>query len=129
MTRTRRCLNCITPPYILEKLLESGERDISRAALNTLVTTAQLRGERSARAAFIGLAAAPANGRRTIFDCRNSRVLSLAVLTRSESDPPVDDALVNRGLDGIGATRDFYREVFDRNSVDGRGMRLQALLH
>jgi Zn-dependent metalloprotease len=129
MTQTRRCLNCITPPYILIKLLESGEEDIRQAALNTLISTAQLRGERTVRASFAGSAAAPANGRRTIFDCRNSRFLPLAVLARSESDPPAADASVNRAYDGIGMTRDFYKKVFDRNSIDNRGMRLQGYVH
>ncbi len=129
MTTTRRCLNCITPPYILKKLLESGEEEIRQAALNTLISTAQLRGERAVRASFAGSAAAPANGRRTIFDCRNSRFLPQATLVRSESDPPVADASANRAFDAIGATRDFYKKVFDRNSIDNRGMRLQGYVH
>ncbi|MET7397885.1 M4 family metallopeptidase [Dactylosporangium sp. NPDC005572] len=129
MTRTHHRRNCIMPPYILQKLLESGEEDIRRAALGTLVTTAQLRGGRAARAGFAGSAIAPAHGRRTIFDCRNGTFLPLAVLVRSESDPPVADASVNRAFDGLGATRDFYKEAFDRDSIDDRGMRLQAFVH
>ncbi len=31
--------NCITPPHILKKLLESKDEEIRRAALNTLVET------------------------------------------------------------------------------------------
>ncbi|OKI86614.1 M4 family metallopeptidase [Micromonospora sp. CB01531] len=129
MTTARRCLNCVTPPYILKKLLESGEEDIRQAALNTLVSTAQLRGGRAVRASFAGAAAAPVNGRRTIFDCHNSTSLQLAALVRSESDPPVADASANRAFDGLGATRDFYKKVFDRNSIDNRGMRLQGYVH
>lgn len=129
MTQTRPCLNCIMPPYILKRLLESGEEHIRQAALNTLVSTAQLRGARAVRASFAGAAAAPVNGRRTIFDCRNSTLLSHAVLVRSESDPAIADASVNRAFDGLGATRDFYKKVFDRNSIDDRGMRLQGYVH
>ncbi|GAA2592597.1 M4 family metallopeptidase [Dactylosporangium fulvum] len=129
MSRTHHRLNCITPPYLLQKLLESGEEDIRRAALNTLVTTAQLRGGRAVRASFAGSAVAPANGRRTIFDCRSGTFLPLAELVRSESDPPVADASVNRAFDGLGATRDFYNEVFHRDSIDDRGMRLQGYVH
>ena len=30
---------------------------------------------------------------------------------------------VNRAFDGLGSTREFYKEVFDRDSIDGHGMR------
>ncbi|MEV4483266.1 M4 family metallopeptidase [Micromonospora coxensis] len=128
MARNPRCLNCITPPYILKKLLESSEEGVRQAALNTLISTAQLRGERTVRARFATVAA-PANGRRTIFDCRHSRFLPQAELVRSESDPAVTDASVNRAFDGIGITRDFFKKVFDRDSIDDRGMRLQGYVH
>ncbi|MEU4346195.1 M4 family metallopeptidase [Streptomyces sp. NPDC023838] len=127
MTRTRR-LNCIIPPHLLEKLLRSDDSEVHQAALGTLLTTAGLRGERSVRASFAG-AAAPANGRRTIFDCQNGRSLPLAVLARSEDGPPSADDSVNRAFDGLGTTHDFYREVFGRDSIDDRGMRLDGHVH
>jgi Zn-dependent metalloprotease len=134
VARTRRCLNCITlncitPPYILRRLVDSDDEEIRRAALSTLVSTAQLRGEREIRASFAGLGAAPAGGRRSIFDCANGTFLPLATLARSESDGRVADESVNRAYDGFGVIRDFYREVFGRNSIDDRGMRLQGYIH
>jgi len=36
---------------------------------------------------------------------------------------------VNEAYDGLGATYDFYKEVFNRDSIDGRGMRLIASVH
>ncbi|MFE5805770.1 M4 family metallopeptidase [Streptomyces sp. NPDC056491] len=39
------------------------------------------------------------------------------------------DEPVNRAFDGLGLTRDFYREVFRRDSIDGRGMRLDGYVH
>lgn len=128
MTSTRR-LNCITPPFILTRLLDSDNEAIRQAALSTLVTTANLRGERNVRGLIAGALAAPADGRRSIYDCKHSTFLPLAKLVRSEGDEPVADAAVNRAYDGFGATRDFYREVFQRDSIDGRGMRLQGYVH
>lgn len=128
MTRPCRCLNCITPPHILHKLLESDNKQIREAALNTLLATARLRGERKVRASFAG-AMALGNGRRTIFDCRHSVDLASAVLARSEDGPASSDDAANRAFDGLGATREFYKEVFDRNSVDGRGVRLNGYVH
>jgi hypothetical protein len=80
-------VNCITPPHILQRLLESDDRDIRQDAINTLLATARLRGERSVRAS-LAVAAAPADGRRTIFDCENGTFLPAAALARSEDGPP-----------------------------------------
>ena len=44
-----RCINCITPPHILKKLLENSDSRIRDAALRTLLTTSRLRGERTIR--------------------------------------------------------------------------------
>ncbi|AWM36728.1 Protease PrtS precursor [Gemmata obscuriglobus] len=125
----RRCLNCITPPHILEKLLESKDKDIRQAALSTLLTTARLRGERAIRGAVAFAAAGPGGGRRTIFDCRNGSFLPNAVLARTEDGAPAADESVNRAFDGLGTTRDFYREVLERDSIDGHGMRLDGYVH
>lgn len=121
-------VNCAIPPYILEELLESDNVEVRKAALNTLLTTARLRGARTVLAAFPG-AATPGNGRRTVFDCRNGTDLAFAVLARSEDGPPSSDGAANRAFDALGRTRDFYQRVFARNSIDGQGMRLDGYIH
>ncbi|MFE5580504.1 M4 family metallopeptidase [Kitasatospora sp. NPDC056531] len=127
MSRTCR-LNCIIPPYLLQKLLESEDSQVREAALSTLLTTAHLRGERAVRASLAG-AAAHGNARRTIFDCRRGRDLSVAVLARPEDGPKSADQAVDQAFDGLGLTRDFYQAVFHRDSIDGRGMRLNGYVH
>ncbi|MFD8984169.1 M4 family metallopeptidase [Streptomyces sp. NPDC059564] len=127
MSRTCR-LNCIIPPYLLKKLLESEDSEVRQAALDTLLTTAHLRGERGIRASFAG-ASAPANARRTVFDCEQGAFLPSASLARPEDGPEPSDEAVNQAFDGLGLTRDFYKEVFQRNSIDGRGMRLDGYVH
>ena len=52
MTRICGCINCITPPHLLKRLLESKDKDIRQNALSTLMATQRLRGERSIRASF-----------------------------------------------------------------------------
>ncbi|MGW5328035.1 M4 family metallopeptidase [Streptomyces sp. NPDC004014] len=125
---TARPVNCIIPPYILDKLLDSEDSEARRAALDTLLITARLRGERAVRAAFAG-AAAPGDGRRTVFDCEQQESLTNAVLARPEDGPEAADPSVNRAFDALGLTRDFYKEVFQRNSVDDKGMRLDGYVH
>lgn len=127
MSRTSR-LNCIIPPYLLRRLLESEHSEVRQAALDTMLTTARLRGQREVRAFFAG-AAAPGNGRRTVFDCEGGSFLPAAVLARSEDGPESVDESANRAFDGLGLTRDFFKEVFQRDSMDGRGMRLDGYVH
>lgn len=129
MTRAFRPLNCITPPYILQKLLDSADGDIREAAMSTLLANAQLRGERSVRASFVGLVTAPASGRRTIFDCQNRTFLPSSVRTRSEDEAESTDKSVNQAFSGLGTTRQFYKDVHERDSIDGRGMRLDGYVH
>ncbi|MEU3915211.1 M4 family metallopeptidase [Streptomyces sp. NPDC029721] len=124
-----RPINCIIPPYILDKLLESPDSDIRQAALDTLLTTARLRGERAVRASIAGAAATPGDGRRTIFDCDGAASLRGAALARTEDGPASSDTAVNQAFDGLGLTRDFYQEVFHRNSIDDQGMRLDGYVH
>jgi Zn-dependent metalloprotease len=124
----RACVTCIAPPYLLEKLLGSKDNAIRDAALNTLLSTAQLRGERSVRA-LTWAAGAPDTGRRTIYDCRSNQLLTAAVLARTEDGAPPTDESVNRAFDGFGATRDFFLNVLGRDSLDDRGMRLNGYVH
>jgi Zn-dependent metalloprotease len=122
-----RCLNCILPPHILKKLLEHRDKEVRQAALNTLLSTAHLRGQRSVRA--LTFAAPPGTGRRTIYDLRNNTALGAAVLARTESGPASTDGSVNRAFDGFGATRDFYKSELGRNSLDDKGMQLNGFVH
>ncbi|GAA2645328.1 M4 family metallopeptidase [Paractinoplanes durhamensis] len=122
-------INCITPPYLLNRLLDSDNDVVREAALNTLLTTAHLRGQREVRGLIAGALGAAASGRRSVFDCEHGTFLPRAELVRSEDDAPVKDASVNQAFDGLGATRDFYREVFQRDSIDGRGLRLLGYVH
>src|SRR5262249_12365690 len=115
------------PPHILQKLLEHRDKEIRQAALKTLMATSRMRGQRRALAGFA--AVAPGNGRRTVFDCQHSTDLPSATTARTEDGAPSSDDSVNRAFDGWGATRDFYKAVFDRNSIDGRGMRLDGYVH
>ncbi len=128
-TNQCRCINCITPPHMLKKLLENPDSRIRDAALRTLLSTSRLRGERAVRGLVASAAPASAHGRRTIFDCATGTFLPAATVARTEDGPASADNSVNRAFDGLGSTRDFYRDVFDRDSLDGHGMRLNAYVH
>ena len=125
-----RCsVNCIIPPHILLKLLESKDRKLREIALNTLLASTQFRAKRD----LLSLLPNPmgvGEKRRTIFDAKNVESdLPQGVRVRGEDDPPVGDTTVNEAFDGLGATYDFYKQLFSRNSIDGNGMRLDAIVH
>jgi Zn-dependent metalloprotease len=125
-----RCsLNCIVPPHILQKLMESPDPAVREIALNTLLGSTRLRTERRMLAEFGFVPSTAGTKRRSIFDCRTRRVLEEATLVRGETDAPTADATVNQAFDGLGETYDFYKAVFDRNSVDDRGMRLDGYVN
>ena len=48
---------------------------------------------------------------------------------RSEGDPKSKDPAVNEAYNYSGATYDFYKKVFNRNSLDDRGMSLVSSVH
>lgn len=125
----RQPLACIVPPHMLEKILESGDRRLRDAALRTLLTSTQIRAQRTVLA-LAPTATAAGEKRRTIFDAKHGEPEPpRGVLVRGEGDKASRDAVVNEAYDGLGATYDFFRQVYGRNSLDGNGMRLDAVVH
>jgi Zn-dependent metalloprotease len=118
---------CIVPPYILRAIAENGNPDQRDWAFQTLTQSEQFRGRRMALGSLL-LVTPAGQKRRTIFNANNRTTLP-GTLVRGEGDPPSDDPAVNEAYDGSGATYDFYYEVFERNSIDDRGLRLDSTVH
>lgn len=128
--RQRNCVYCIIPPYIFEKMLESKDKATREAAFDAVCRSSQLRGERNiAPRGGASSVSASANGRRTIFDCENRWTTFSAPVVRSENGPASSDDSANRLFDGLGITRDFFKDVFNRDSLDGNGIRLDGYVH
>jgi len=124
-TRHPRC--CVVPPHMLEKISENGTPDERRAALSTLALSERFRARRQMLAALPLLTLA-GDKRRTIYDAHHSTSLP-GTRVRSEGDAPAADPATNEAYDGAGATYDLYLDVYARNSIDGRGMRLDSTVH
>jgi len=117
----------IVPPYILDAISRRGD-DFERArALETLLQTERFRGHRDATAGTCPVVP-PGAERRTVYDEGGSSVLP-GKLVLGEGGKPAKDPAVNEAYDGAGATYDFYEKVFCRNSIDGKGMRLDSSVH
>ncbi|MBV9997544.1 MAG: M4 family metallopeptidase [Verrucomicrobia bacterium] len=122
-------LHCILPPHILEHLARHGSAHHRQWAIKSLTQSARLHGRREVLSRMLGIF--PSGGdvkRRTIFNAQEGEDLP-GVVVRREGDPPSADVAVNEAYDGAGATYDFYKEQFNRNSLDDNGMRLDSTVH
>jgi Zn-dependent metalloprotease len=96
-------------------------------ALRALVKSAYMRGQRELLGA-LSVGSSAGEKHRTIFDARQATTLP-GIMVRGEGDAPVSDAAANEAYDGLGATYDLYHDVYDRNSIDGKGLRLDGSVH
>src|SRR4028119_794012 len=65
---------------------------------------------------------------RTIHDAHSTETLPGDV-ARTEGAPATGDRAVDEAYDGLGHTYDYYLNVLERNSLDGQGGPLHAVVH
>ena len=127
----------IIPPYLLQALASSGDRDVAHQARATLRHDTVLRAERAMFGAGVRPAGPasdrPPNGTATapsmrIHDCRHTRTLP-GKPVRGVGDPPTKDITVTQAWDGLRATWDLWQTAYGRNSVDGKGLPLIGSVH
>jgi len=90
-----------------------------------------MRGQRQALADFSAAAfrvAVVGGKERIIYDARNGSSLP-GTIVRREGEPVSADVGVNEAYDGSGVTYDLYQNVYQRNSIDANGMRLDSTVH
>ena len=127
--RHRTAVCSFLPPHILRHIAENADGETRERAQATLEQSAQMRGERAVVATIAGALVIPAGEkRRTVYDAHHGRELP-GQLVRGEGARPTGDAVADEAYDGAGKTYDFYRKVFDRNSIDDRGLRLDSTVH
>ncbi|MFZ0327370.1 MAG: M4 family metallopeptidase [Nitrososphaeraceae archaeon] len=123
---TKACF--IVPEYINRRILERGSEDQKHKAWQNLIITEQLRGRRSIAGSMASLFVRSDKLHRTIFDAHNSESLP-GKLVRGEGGRPTGGRPVTEAYDYSGDTYNFYKVVFDRNSVDSNGMKLDSTVH
>jgi len=123
-------VNCFLTPHVLQNIATKGTQSQKNLAISTLKTSERMRGQRQALAEFSTAAFRVAVGgkERVIYDARNGSNLPGTVV-RKEGDVPVSDVAVNEAYDGSGITYDLFNDVYQRNSIDGNGMRLDSTVH
>ncbi len=127
MCRAKPTFCTILPPHVMRRLAERGTRPVRTAAYDSVRLSERLRGARLATADFLR-AVPKGNLRRTIYDAGNRERLP-GPIVREEGGRKHRDAHVNEAFAGLGAVYDFYLEALGRNSLDGRGLGLDASVH
>jgi len=130
MRNKRHSIFCIIPPHMLQEIIERGSPAQRRVAMRNLTVSAEVRGHRRALTEFAALrvVALSDEKRRVIYDAENGTALPGKQI-RQEGDPPSGDLTVDEAYDGSGATYDLFKEIFGRNSIDDKGMRLDSTVH
>jgi Zn-dependent metalloprotease len=124
-------LQCIIPPQMFKNMMENGSASQKQVALAAVTASAQFRGKRQALAeymVYLTPAAAAAGKVRKVYTAENGSSLP-GKLVRDEGGPAVSDVAVNEAYDGAGATYDLYWEVYQRNSLDNKGLELDSSVH
>ena len=123
-------LCCFVPPYMAETLQNSDDpavRQIALASLGNEYRTARQLLSTQPMAAF--LMPQIAGKERYVFDMSGASDPLPGNLLRQEGDRPVEDAAANEAYDYSGDVYDFYKEVFDRDSLDDAGLPLRSSVH
>jgi len=128
---TRRPIQCIVPPYMVEHMARSADPRIRERALVDLARSSAVRAVRTfsqQMPALLATASPTGRRHRLVYDARKKDVLP-GKLVRSEGEPKTGDACADEAYDHSGDTFDFFFERFARNSLDDAGMTLISSVH
>ena len=132
MNDHRSPLNCIVPPYMLREIVENGTQEQRQQALRNIVSAEAVRVQREVIAKegppepLMEAAAAGLN--RIIYSADNGSTLP-GRQVRGEGGAPTGDPASDEAYDGAGATYALFSEVYNRDSIDGIGLRLDSTVH
>ena len=118
----------IIPEYVNKKIVEKGTKSQKAKAWKNLILTEQLRGRRLVTGLMSSMFSVSDKLDRTIFDAKNRENLP-GILIRREGGATKGGKTVSEAYDYSGSTYDFYKHIFERNSIDTRGMKLDSTVH
>jgi Zn-dependent metalloprotease len=116
---------------MLQEIIRNGSSTQRDIALQTLITSEQMRGQRRVMksvSAFMGRSAATGSKQRAVYDAKNGSTLP-GTLVRGEGDAASTDPAVNEAYDGSGVTYDLYFDIYGRNSIDNNALKLDSTIH
>ncbi|MFF2344188.1 M4 family metallopeptidase [Pseudarthrobacter sp. NPDC058119] len=124
----------IVPPYMLRRLAQQDAPEFTSAASAARKALGHVESFQAARSQAVpalppGLRQEkPGPVERAIYDAGGGETLP-GNLVREEGGPATQDAAADEAYDGLGSTHRLYADAFGRDSVDGRGLKLDATVH
>ncbi|MFE9449460.1 M4 family metallopeptidase [Streptomyces sp. NPDC006739] len=124
----------IVPPHLLDQLARHEDPALSGPARRSLAHDAYQRTRRRLTTVIGAPTVAPPaqtaadQPHRTIYDAGHQQDLP-GTKVREEGSGAAQDATVNRAYAGLSATFDFYLKAYERHSIDGSGLPLDASVH
>ena len=118
------------PPHISDHLARNARRDgrETNVAREAAKADQALRQQRKS-ATYANLRTVtppqPGKGHVVIYDDQHQWAVDVAEV-RGPGDPPAAGANVNAAYDALEATREFYREVLERDSIDNAGLTIDG---
>lgn len=133
-------LYCIIPPYMLDKLMESDNKEISDPAINSSFRSSRFHNDRSffqkstihekTILGVIAMTRGPADMQMTVYNCRHKTDFANAKkLWDSNTKKKVISVAAKNVIKGGKASWDFYFQLFGRNSIDNNGMTITQYIH
>lgn len=124
-----RCYCCALPKSLVRHLAQRSDRPDGELLEAQIGHSSELRAR---RAVLSREWPAPRPGRqllhRQVFDAQGRTFLP-GKLLRDEDDPPTRDEEANQAYENVGIAMQFFKSVLGRDSIDGRGMRVDASVH
>jgi len=120
----------VIPQHMLDRIAARSGPESSRLALSTLEQMRELislRGIRHGGPLAEATVKGPLKSRR-VYDAKNKRQTP-GRLVMDEHSKRGNDVEVNEAFDGSGLVYDFYSTIFGRSSIDGKGKRLDSIVH
>jgi Zn-dependent metalloprotease len=125
--------NYFIPPYILAALARAASATVRRAAIESVAASAAMRARRGTLACLplVGVLPSVRQAKeRRVYDMRRGTYPLPGKLAAVEGGKkPPQRGAVREAYENLGLTYDFYKTLFDRNSLDGEGQALVASVH
>jgi Zn-dependent metalloprotease len=122
----------IIPPHIVRALISTGDEEQKRWALHALMGSQRARTRRSIVSLMTDVSAPATRLRRTIYDAKHGASLPAPggdAPVRNEGDRATGDIDANEAYDFSGKTYEFYKSVYNRNSLNDKGLELVSSVH
>jgi Zn-dependent metalloprotease len=133
-------IHCIIPPYMLTRLMESGNKKIADLAINTNFRSFRFHSDRIffqkasiQEKTILGLIAKQKGKeilKMEVYDCKQKTDFATAALIWDSKNIQKTTSVAGKNvIRGGTASWDFYWQLFGRNSIDNKGMMIKQYVH